>query len=154
LAAFTGVELRFHLRGEKRAVMVVDDYGHHPTEIKATLAAAKQGWNKRLVVLFQPHRYTRTRDLMNEFAGAFGDADLLLVTEIYPASEQPIPEVSGERLVEAIRTAGHPNVTYVPTKQDLPDRTVPLLQPGDMVLTLGAGDIWKAGLGILDRLSS
>jgi UDP-N-acetylmuramate--alanine ligase len=154
LAAFTGVERRFHLRGEKRAVMVVDDYGHHPTEIKATLAAAKQGWNKRLVVLFQPHRYTRTRDLMNEFAGAFGDADLLLVTEIYPASEQPIPEVSGERLVEAIRTAGHPNVTYVPTKQDLPDRTVPLLQPGDMVLTLGAGDIWKAGLGILDRLSS
>ncbi|HSE60184.1 MAG TPA: UDP-N-acetylmuramate--L-alanine ligase [Nitrospiraceae bacterium] len=154
LAAFTGVERRFHLRGEKQGVMVVDDYGHHPTEIKATLAAAKQGWNRRLVVLFQPHRYTRTRDLLNEFASAFGDADLLLITDIYPASEQPIPGVSGERLVEAIRAAGHPNVTYVPTKQDLPDRAMPLLQPGDMVLTLGAGDIWKAGLGILDRLPS
>jgi UDP-N-acetylmuramate--alanine ligase len=91
---------------------------------------------------------------MDEFAGAFSNADILLVTEIYPASEQPIPGVSGERLVEAVRAAGHPNVTYVPTKQDLPDRAMPLLQPGDMVLTLGAGDIWKAGMGILDRLPS
>ncbi len=154
LAAFSGVERRFHLRGDKHGIMVVDDYGHHPTEIKATLAAAKQGWRRRLVVLFQPHRYTRTRDLMDDFARAFDEADALFVTDIYPASESPIPGVTGETLVERIKGAGHPNVTWVPQKQELPDRVTPILQPGDLVLTLGAGDIWKAGLGILDRLPS
>lgn len=154
LAAFSGVERRFHLRGEKNGIMVVDDYGHHPTEIRATLAAAKQGWNRRLVVLFQPHRYTRTRDLLDDFAGAFQQSDVLYVTDIYPASEQPIPGISGELLAERIRGAGHPNVIWVQQKQELPDRVTPNLQPGDLVLTLGAGDIWKAGMGILDRLPS
>jgi UDP-N-acetylmuramate--alanine ligase len=154
LAAFSGVERRFHLRGEKHGIMVVDDYGHHPTEIKATIAAAKQGWNRRLVVLFQPHRYTRTRDLLDDFAGAFDGADCVFVTDIYAASEQPIPGVSGELLAERIRSTGHPSVTWVQQKQELPDRVTPLLQSGDLVLTLGAGDIWKAGLGILDRLPS
>jgi len=111
LASFTGVERRFHRRGEKNGVMVVDDYGHHPTEIKATLAAAKQGWECRLVVLFQPHRYTRTRDLLAEFSQAFGQADVVYVTEIYAASEAPIPGISGERLACAIRETGHPSVT-------------------------------------------
>ncbi|GKS57164.1 UDP-N-acetylmuramate--L-alanine ligase [Nitrospira sp.] len=152
LAAFSGVERRFHLRGEKQGIMVVDDYGHHPTEIKATIAAAKQGWSRRLVVLFQPHRYTRTRDLMDDFAQAFSQADVLFVTDIYPASERPIPGVDGEALADRIRRAGHPNVMWVAQKQDLPDQVTPMLQAGDFVLTLGAGDIWKAGLGILDRL--
>ncbi len=152
LAAFTGVERRFHLRGEKGGVMVVDDYGHHPTEIKATLAAAKQGWDRRLVVLFQPHRYTRTRDLLAEFGAAFAQADVVFVTEIYPAGESPLPGVSGEGLANAIRTSGHPSVTWIERKELLAERVLPTLKAGDLVLTLGAGDIWKAGPQLLERL--
>jgi UDP-N-acetylmuramate--alanine ligase len=152
LAAFTGVERRFHLRGEKAGIMVVDDYGHHPTEIRATLAAAKQGWDRRLVVLFQPHRYSRTRDLAEEFARAFDQADLLFMTDIYAAGEPPIPGISGQAVADSIRAAGHAGVTYVERKETLPDQVLPALKPGDLVLTLGAGDIWKAGLGLLDRL--
>ncbi|MEK6533595.1 MAG: UDP-N-acetylmuramate--L-alanine ligase, partial [Nitrospirota bacterium] len=107
LAAFTGVERRFHLRGEANDIMVVDDYGHHPTEVKATLAAAKQGWDRRLVVLFQPHRYSRTRDLIEEFTHAFDQADLLFMTDIYAAGEAPIPGVSGAALADRIKAAGH-----------------------------------------------
>lgn len=152
LAAFTGVERRFHLRGETGGIMVVDDYGHHPTEVRATLAAAKQGWDRRLVVLFQPHRYTRTRDCVEDFAHAFDHADQLFITEIYAAGEQPIPGVSGEKLVETIRAAGHSSVTFIERKESMPDQVLPHLKPGDLVLTLGAGDIWKAGTGILARL--
>ena len=152
LAAFTGVERRFHLCGETGGIMVVDDYGHHPTEVRATLAAAKQGWDRRLVVLFQPHRYTRTRDCVEDFAHAFDRADQLFITEIYAAGEQPISGVSGERLAETIRAAGHPSVTFIERKESMPDQVLPHLKPGDLVLTLGAGDIWKAGTGILARL--
>ncbi len=154
LAAFTGVERRFHLRGEAGGIMVVDDYGHHPTEVKATLAAAKQGWDRRVVVLFQPHRYTRTRDCLEEFALAFEQADAVFVTEIYAAGEPPIPGVSGAKLVEVIQAAGHPAVTFIERKEMLPDHVLPHLKPGDLVLTLGAGDIWKAGTGLLARLES
>ena len=152
LAAFTGVERRFHRRGEARDIMVVDDYGHHPTEVKATLSAAKQGWSRRLVVLFQPHRYTRTRDCIEDFAHAFDQADMLFMTEIYPAGEQPIPGVSGVKLAEVIKAAGHPSVTFIERKENIPDQVLPHLRPGDLVLTLGAGDIWKAGTGILARI--
>lgn len=152
LAAFTGVERRFHLRGETGGIMVVDDYGHHPTEVKATLAAAKQGWNRRLVVLFQPHRYTRTRDCMGDFAHAFDDADAVFMTEVYPAGEPPIPGVSGASLADTIKSAGHPSVTFIAQKETLPDQVFPFLKSGDLVLTMGAGDIWKAGTGILARL--
>jgi UDP-N-acetylmuramate--alanine ligase len=152
LASFTGVERRFQLRGEKGGVMIVDDYGHHPTEIRATLAAAKQGWDRRLVVLFQPHRYTRSRDLAEEFAHAFDQADLLFMTEIYAAGESPIPGVSGSTLADSVRAAGHQGVTFVERKETLPDQVLPAIKPGDLVMTLGAGDIWKAGLGLLDRL--
>ncbi|HEY5627122.1 MAG TPA: cyanophycin synthetase, partial [Nitrospira sp.] len=154
LAAFTGVERRFHLRGEANGIMVVDDYGHHPTEIKATLAAAKQGWGeRRLVVIFQPHRYSRTRDLLEEFSQAFANADQLFLTEIYAASEQPIPGVSGSKLAEVIRAAGHPSVTFVERKDQLIEQVLPHLKPGDLVLTLGAGDIWKTGTGLLAKLA-
>jgi UDP-N-acetylmuramate--alanine ligase len=133
--------------------MVVDDYGHHPTEIKATLAAAKQGWeDRRLVVLFQPHRYSRSRDCAEEFAHAFDQADLLFMTDIYAAGEQPIPGVSGVKLAESIRAAGHPGITFVAQKETLPDHVFPQLKPGDLVITLGAGDIWKAGTALLARL--
>lgn len=153
LAAFTGVERRFHLRGEANGIMVVDDYGHHPTEVKATLAAAKQGWDRRLVVLFQPHRYSRTRDLITEFTHAFDQADLLFMTDIYAAGEAPIPGVSGSALADSIKAAGHQGVTFVEKKETLPDQVLPHLQPGDLVVTLGAGDIWKAGTGLLARLA-
>ena len=155
LAAFTGVERRFHLRGEANGIMVVDDYGHHPTEIRATLAAAKQGWpDRRLIVLFQPHRYTRTRDLLEEFSNAFGDADHLFLTEIYAASESPIPGVSGAKVAEAIRKVGHPRVSFIEQKDRLVEEVFPLLRPGDLVLTLGAGDIWKTGPALLSKLAS
>ncbi|MDF2458660.1 MAG: murC [Nitrospira sp.] len=155
LAAFTGVERRFHLRGESNGVMVVDDYGHHPTEIKATLAAAKQGWpERRLVVLFQPHRYTRTRDLLEDFSKAFQHADRLFLTEIYAASESPIPGVSGARLAEAIRAVGHPPVTFVERKDQLTEHVLPQLKAGDLVITLGAGDIWKTGPALLEKLAA
>jgi UDP-N-acetylmuramate--alanine ligase len=152
LAAFTGVERRFQRRGEKNGIMVVDDYGHHPTEIRATLAAAKQGWNRRLVVLFQPHRYTRTRDLLEEFTHAFDQADVLFVTDVYPAGEAEIPGVTGEKLAEAILATGHPSVIWAGRKDQLAERAGPLLQSGDMVITLGAGDIWKVGPELLERL--
>ena len=152
LAAFSGVERRFHLRGEKSGIMVVDDYGHHPTEVRATIAAAKQGWDRRVVVLFQPHRYSRSRDLVQEFSHAFDQADALFMTEIYAAGEQPIPGVSGEKLVDAVRAAGHPSATFIERKEEIADRVLPTLKSGDLVITLGAGDIWKAGLAILDRL--
>jgi UDP-N-acetylmuramate--alanine ligase len=134
--------------------MVVDDYGHHPTEIRATLAAAKQGWpDRRLIVLFQPHRYTRTRDLLEEFSTAFRDADHLFLTEIYAAGESPIPGVSGAKVVEAIRAVGHPPVTFVEHKDRLVEEVFPQLKAGDLVMTLGAGDIWKTGPALLAKLA-
>ena len=106
-----------------------------------------------MVVLFQPHRYTRTRDLLDEFSQAFKDADQLFLTEIYAASEQPIPGVSGAKLAEAIRAAGHPSVTFVERKDQLVDQVLPHLKGGDLVLTLGAGDIWKSGPSLLEKLA-
>jgi UDP-N-acetylmuramate--alanine ligase len=152
LAEFSGVERRFQFVGEKKGVMVVDDYGHHPTEIKATLAAAKAGWGKRLLVVFQPHRFSRTRDLINEFATAFYQADLLFLTDIYPAGETPIEGVTGEMLAQTIRGHGHKEVFFVPEKDKVVDQILSHLRSGDFVLTLGAGDIWKVGRNLLERL--
>jgi UDP-N-acetylmuramate--alanine ligase len=152
LESFTGVERRFQIVGEKGGITMIDDYGHHPTEIKATLAAAKGGSKRRLVVLFQPHRYTRTQDLVDEFAVAFHQADLLFLTEIYPAGESPIPGVTGERLAQTIQGSGGPPLTYVSRKEELVEKVLPQLRSGDMVLTMGAGDIWKTGRALLERL--
>jgi UDP-N-acetylmuramate--alanine ligase len=152
LAEFGGVERRFQLRGKKRGILVVDDYGHHPTEIKATLAAARRGWKGRLIVLFQPHRYSRTRDLMEEFATAFYQADILFLTEIYSAGEQPVEGVSAAQLHEQLKTYGHREVIYVPRKEEMVAQVMSILRPGDLVMTLGAGDIWKVGQEIAERL--
>lgn len=152
LSEFDGVERRFQLRGEKKGIVVVDDYGHHPTEIKATLAAARRGWRGRLVVLFQPHRYTRTRDLMDEFATAFYEADVLFLTEIYSARESPIEGVSSARLFEELKTHGHKEVAFVSRKEEMTEQVLRILRPGDLVITLGAGDIWKIGKEIVERL--
>jgi UDP-N-acetylmuramate--alanine ligase len=152
LSEFGGVERRFQLRGEKRGIIVVDDYGHHPTEIKATLTAAKGGWKGRLIVLFQPHRYTRTRDLMEEFATAFYQADVLFLTDVYSAGEQPIPEVGSVQLFEKLKAYGHKEVFYIPQKEKIVSQILPILRPGDLVMTLGAGDIWKVGKELAERL--
>lgn len=152
LAEFGGVERRFQLRGKKQGVLLVDDYGHHPTEIKATLSAARRGWKGRLIVLFQPHRYSRTRDLMEEFATAFYQADVLFLAEIYSAGEQPLEGVNSGQLYERLRTYGHREVIYVPRKEDMVTQVLSILRPGDLVMTLGAGDIWKVGKELLERL--
>lgn len=150
LAQFSGVERRFQIRGERRGVLVVDDYGHHPTEIRATLAAAKEGWGRRVVVVFQPHRYTRTRDLFAEFCTAFYQADTLLVLDIYAAGEPPIEGVSAQAVVAGIREHGHRDATWVDSRDAALDRLVRITRPGDMVITLGAGDVWKVGTAFLD----
>jgi len=152
LKTFGGVQRRFQLKGTFNGINLIDDYGHHPTEIQATLRAAKAIWKGRLVVLFQPHRYTRTRDLYREFLSAFNQADLLLLTDIYPAGEDPLPGVTSEVLVRGIRERGHKNVLYVPRKEELADRLISLLKPGDTVITLGAGDIWQLGEELMRKL--
>ena len=152
LESFAGVDRRFQLRGRAAGVSVIDDYGHHPTEIRATLAAARQCRFKRVHVVFQPHRYTRTRDLMEEFGSAFSDTDSLLILDIYPASEQPIPGISGERLAENIRQIGDKPAQYVSSFEDAASQIVSLAQEGDMVLTLGAGNVSHLGPQILEKL--
>ena len=152
LGSFSGVQRRFQIKGEWDGVMVVDDYGHHPTEIKATLSAAKSGWGRRTVVIFQPHRYSRTRDLFKEFLTAFNQADALFLIGIYPAGEDPIPGVDVQGLYEGIKGHGHKDVTLVLDKSAILDRLLPRLKPGDMVFTLGAGDVWKTGEALIERL--
>ncbi|MBI3811775.1 MAG: UDP-N-acetylmuramate--L-alanine ligase [Nitrospirae bacterium] len=152
LAEFAGVERRFHLVGEKRGVMIVDDYGHHPTEIKATLAAARSGWNLRLLVVFQPHRYSRTRDLLKEFATAFYQADSLILTEIYAAGEPPIEGISGLRLYEQVKQHGHKDVHFLSEPEAIAELLLSIVRSGDILLTLGAGDVWKIGKTVLERL--
>ncbi|MGZ6135638.1 MAG: UDP-N-acetylmuramate--L-alanine ligase [Myxococcaceae bacterium] len=152
LAEFAGVQRRFTVRGEARGIMVVDDYGHHPAEVMATLAGARQAFGRRLVVVFQPHRYTRTRDLLSEFATAFNDADALVVLGIYAASEDPIPGISGDALAQAIRSHGHRDVTYVERRADAAAALLPRLREGDLVLTLGAGDVTQVGPELLQLL--
>jgi len=151
-AEFSGVQRRFQVKGEINGVMVVDDYGHHPTEIKATLAAAKSGWDKRTIVIFQPHRYTRTKDLMKDFATAFYQADVLILTDIYAAGESPIEGVTGERLYETIKGHGHKEVMFIKNKNEIPDYVFKMLKKDDIVITLGAGDVWKIGGEIVERI--
>src|SRR3989441_1126893 len=145
LAGFKGVERRFQVLGEKGGVLVVDDYGHHPTEIKATLAAAKNGWGRRLVVLFQPHRFTRTKDLLEEFPAAFKQAAHLFLTDIYPAGEAPIPGVTGERLAGGVRRVGTPPPTYVPRKDQLGEAGAPALKARQRGRGLGRGGVGRLG---------
>ncbi len=153
LKSFRGVDRRFQVRGVARGVTVVDDYGHHPTEIRATLQAARECGYGRILVLFQPHRYTRTRDLMPEFAAAFGDADRLLVLDIYAASEQPLAGISGSALTAAIAARGGA-VSYAGSLAEGVEQMALEARPGDMVLTLGAGSISQAGPMLLETLRS
>ncbi len=152
LASFRGVDRRFQVKGKERGVTVVDDYGHHPTEIRATLQAARECGYKRVLVLFQPHRYTRTRDLMEEFAGAFAQADVVEVLDIYAASEEPMEGVNSQALVREMEAAGGPRVEYAASVQDGVAALVLAANDGDMVLTLGAGNVSQAGTMLLKGL--
>jgi UDP-N-acetylmuramate--alanine ligase len=151
LASFQGVQRRFTVRGEVGGVTVVDDYGHHPAEVRATLRGAREAYGRRVVCVFQPHRYTRTRDLLEDFQTAFNDADVLLVSDVYAASEEPIPGVSGASLAAAIRACGHKDVTHVP-RGSLAAAAHARVRPGDVVLTLGAGDVTAVGPELLELL--
>ncbi|OPL13622.1 MAG: UDP-N-acetylmuramate--alanine ligase [delta proteobacterium ML8_D] len=155
LSSYEGVGRRFEILGETEGIMVVDDYAHHPTEIVATLKAARACWpERRLVVLFEPHRYTRTQALMDDFTTAFGEADELWLTEIYPASETPIVGVSGKRLARNMRNKRGVTVHYIESCGDLPHAIMSSLQEGDVVMTLGAGAIGHMGPRILDMLKT
>ena len=163
VAQYQGVDRRFQVKGEapvardgeSGTVLLVDDYAHHPTEVEATLTAAARGWaDRRIVAVFQPHLYSRTQDLADEFARAFYDADVLVVTDVFPAREQPIPGVTGEMISDRARQFGHRDVHYIADKAELPTYLAGLTGPGDLVLTMGAGDIWRFGDAFMDTLTS
>ena len=143
LKQFSGVKRRFEIKGIFDDVMVVDDYAHHPTEVSATLRAIKNGWDRRLVAVFQPHLYSRTQDLYEDFARAFLISDVLLVTDVYPAREEPIAGVTGELITNMAKSMGHENVYWVEDKKRLVAAMKALVEPGDLVITMGAGDIWR-----------
>jgi len=154
LSGFTGVQRRFQVKGEVAGVLIVDDYGHHPAEIRATLAAARQGFARRRVVVFQPHRYTRTFHLRDEFSTAFDDADVLIVTDIYPAGEPPISGVDARSLAEGIGARSGRDVRYVGDRTEVVEVLLRAIRPGDLVLTLGAGDIGAVADQVRERLTT
>jgi len=158
LKGFRGIQRRFEFKGEEKGIRFFDDYGHHPEEIRATLRAAKEslasggGKDGRLVILFQPHRYTRTKDLLHDFGSSFSDADLLYVTDIYPAGEQPLEGVNGEAVLNAIRDKGHRSAAYISGHDPLIEALMNALRPNDLFFTIGAGDVWKIGEKLLKRM--
>jgi len=155
LAGFSGVQRRFQILGRARGVTVVDDYGHHPAEIRATLAAAKAGFDCRVVTVFQPHRYTRTLHLRQEFLTAFNLADALIVMDIYAAGEAAIPGVTAEDLAAGIRSHGHRDVTYLGSdRMRIVEHLCEIARTGDLVITLGAGDVSQLGPELLKRLNA
>ena len=152
LRDFSGIQRRFQIKGEKKGVLIVDDYGHHPVEIMATLKAARTGWGKRIIAVFQPHRYTRTQALFKDFLTAFYDADVLILTDIYPAGEDRIEGVESRALFEGLREYGHKDVTYLANKGEIVEHLLRIIAPGDLVITLGAGDIWQVSEELVNRL--
>ncbi len=154
LDSFAGVQRRFQLKGEAAGVIVYDDYGHHPTEIRTTLDGARRGWDGRIVVIFQPHRFSRTRDLLAEFGTAFHNADEVLVLDIYGAGEEEIEDLNGEVVANTLASHGHRYVRYVGSREQAVKSALEVLEPGDLLLTLGAGDIWRVGeeaLALLEK---
>ncbi len=152
LESFTGIHRRFEVKGEARGIMVIDDYGHHPVEIRATLQAIRDSWKRSLTVVFQPHRYSRTRDLFEDFLTSFEGVDRLILTEIYAAGEEAIPGICGETFYQAIKRKGHIEAEFIPDKKEIARQMVPRLRAGDIVLTLGAGDIYKVGEELVEAL--
>ncbi|MGB7949616.1 MAG: UDP-N-acetylmuramate--L-alanine ligase [Candidatus Binatia bacterium] len=152
LEAFSGIHRRFEIKGEPQGIMIIDDYGHHPVEIQATLGAIRESWKRPLTVIFQPHRYSRTRDLFDDFLIAFEGADRLILTEIYAAGEDPIPGATSDVLYQAIKRKGHLDVEFIADKSQIAAQLAGRLVSGDVVLTLGAGDIYKVGEALVEAL--
>src|SRR5699024_4681604 len=154
LERFQGVFRRFQFKAEKDGVLVIDDYAHHPTEVQATLGAARSGWkDRRLVAVFQPHLYSRTQELYEEFGLSFFDAEVCVITDIYPSREEPIEGVTGKLIADAARKYGHRQVHYVKDKKALPAKLDELVQPGDIIITMGAGDIYRYGENFVSMLT-
>jgi UDP-N-acetylmuramate--alanine ligase len=153
LAAYRGIERRMERRGIAAGITVIDDYAHHPAEIAATLDAVGRPIDGRLIALFQPHRYSRTQLLADEFGGAFHHADTVVITDIYSAGEAPIAGVSGRRVYDAVRASGHPHVVYCPTTAEAHDWLETFVGSGDLVMTMGAGDVWRTGDALLATLA-
>jgi len=145
LFEFKGVNRRFEIKGEIKGVMMVDDYAHHPTEIKATLRAAREGWGKRIISVFQPHLFSRTKDFHKEFGKSFFDSEILIVSDIYPSREEPIPEITGELVASSAKEFGHKEVYYIPRKEDIVPFLLKVVKENDLVITMGAGDIYRVG---------
>ena len=153
ISRFSGVMRRFQIKDTIQGVVVIDDYAHHPTEVQATLQAARSGWkDNRIIAVFQPHLYSRTRDLYNEFGSSFFDADMLVVTDVYPSREQPIEGISGKLIADTASDFGHQQVMYVPDKKDVPATLHSIVKSGDVVITMGAGDIYRFGEAYLNDL--
>src|SRR5919109_692035 len=152
LDGFTGIHRRFEIKGEPQGILVIDDYGHHPAEIEATIEAIRDSWKRSLTVIFQPHRFSRTRDLFEEFLTAFEGVDRLVLTDIYAAGEDPIPGVTSEALYRALKRKGHMEVELIADKNQIVEQVAKKLNPGDVVLTLGAGDIYKVGEALVEAL--
>ena len=154
LGEFRTVDRRFEIKGEAAGIVVVDDYAHHPTEIEASLDGARGGFDRRIVAVFQPHLYSRTHDFHEEFGRAFMNADVLVVTDVYPAREAPIPGVTGKLVADDALAAGHRNVHYIERREDILPALRDMVRAGDMVVTFGAGDINKVGLELLEKLKN
>ncbi|MFN0157756.1 MAG: UDP-N-acetylmuramate--L-alanine ligase [Bacteroidota bacterium] len=151
---FTGVFRRWEVKAEVGGITVVDDYAHHPTEIRATLAGAKAGWRRRVVCVFQPHLYSRTRDFYEEFGRSFFNADVLVLTDVYPAREEPIQGINGELIANAAKEFGHKQVHYIPDKKQVPSFLMEMKLKGDIIITMGAGDIWRFGEDFIKQLKA
>jgi len=150
---FIGVYRRWEKKGEGNGITVYDDYAHHPTECRATLSGVKAGWRRRVVCVFQPHLYSRTRDFYEDFGKSFLLSDVLVVTDVYPAREEPIQGITGELIVNAAKQFGHKDVHYVPDKKQVPAFLAAIVKSGDIVITMGAGDIWKYGEEFLKQIN-
>jgi UDP-N-acetylmuramate--alanine ligase len=151
LRNFSGAQRRFEIKYDKK-IMLIDDYAHHPTEIAATLAGIKDGWNRRLIAVFQPHLYSRTKDFYEDFGKSFLKSDIFICTDVYPAREKPIEGVTGELIANAAKNSGHKKVYYVKDKNKLPETLMSLKADNDIIITMGAGDIWKYGENFLELL--
>lgn len=154
LGDFTGVYRRFDIKGERNGIKVIDDYAHHPTEIQSTLEAARKGWDRRIIAIFQPHTYSRTLSFYKEFASSFDNADILVITDVYPSREKPIEGVTGELIANQAKKYGHKNVIYVPNFDDITSTVMGILKENDIVITIGAGSIYKIAEQIFQQLSN
>ena len=154
LDRFRGADRRFQIKGEHDGITIVDDYGHHPTEIRATLEAARLRRDKRVIVIFQPHRYTRTKYLLDELASSFAGCDRVYVLDIYAAQEPPIPGVTSERLVRRMHELGVSGAVYAPSEKQVVDEILRDARPGDLIMTIGAGSVWKIGEALAAALRS